>query len=789
MLGTPAYMSPEQAAGQVDQLDARCDLYSLGVVLYELLTGEPPFRGSPRMVIQQVLRDEPRPPRTLDDRIPRDLETICLKAMAKEPSRRFQTAQQFADDLQRYLRGEPIQARRVSRAERAWRWCRRNPVIASLLTTVATLLIAIVGLSVWGYFRESAIRAQAERRRERAEELLGSLVTQADRHGSAQSHVEDMERELYRLSIESAERSLRLGDVQRAREVLAQQQPAEGHVDRRGWEWFHLMARAEGHEVFIRDVGRPPSAVPNDDDIAQGRPGAAILRADGHKPLATARSPDGQRLASAGSDHTVRLSDANDGTNALTLRDVNETITRLSWSETGHRLTGATSSGRAFQWLIRPELGDEPAWPAWRQQAREAVSRNDLDAVRQFARRIRDWAGREASDALAAREKLLALSTTAELLQQNDLLADAIAINEQLLSFNVTRLPRDPQGGTPFVATAAERINEAARRLLSSSGLPADARRAELERLLDELFPYGRGETPIPFRVRPANTVSAMWQVPQVVVELARSLGELPRLRSEWDRHPLADGVPMLSLRAEASAAAGDSATTDQLLEQLATQRVFEPLPLWSEACMLAPLRRRLTRVRSGFDEFSLSSSVTREHVTKTSDEVHIAAPVNGRELQRLGVLRRQPIRGDFEISVNFQVNDLQLPHRVAGVYLQLDLLEGGEMLHFSRVLSRDVGHELVAYQTQVTRDENFFARMWRFPGDIRTGQLILARRGGVLHWFFADAPGQPARLVHAQTCPETEVAAVWMFVDYRHASTQNIVDVTCRDMTIRTER
>ncbi len=163
VMGTPSYMPPEQAAGQHSEVGPLADVYSLGAMLYCLLTGRPPFQAASAMdTLLQVLELEPVALRQLNAGIPRDLETICLKCLEKNPVRRYSSASALALDLRHYLAGEPIAARPVGQAERAWRWCRRNPVVAGLLAALFVVLAGAAGGASWAAVR---FRDQAQRQR------------------------------------------------------------------------------------------------------------------------------------------------------------------------------------------------------------------------------------------------------------------------------------------------------------------------------------------------------------------------------------------------------------------------------------------------------------------------------------------------------------------------------------------------------------------------------------------------------------------------------------------------
>lgn len=256
-VGTPSYMPPEQALGTPAAIKPTADIYSLGAILYEMLTGRPPFLGeSPAETERQVVSDEPVPPQRLSPRTPRDLQTICLKCLQKSPERRYQSASDLADDLDRFRNGESIQARRVGRTERVLRWGRRKPTAAALLVSAFTIVGLSLGGAAW------ALQQHTERRAElRAD--IGAAIVQARslrqkyhfgeaRELLAQAGVRLGETQLHELrhQVEQASVDLELVEaLDRARQRAAI--IVGGRFDRAGAEPLYI-------EVFAQSgLGRP----------------------------------------------------------------------------------------------------------------------------------------------------------------------------------------------------------------------------------------------------------------------------------------------------------------------------------------------------------------------------------------------------------------------------------------------------------------------------------------------------------------------------------------------------
>ena len=326
VLGTPSYIAPEQASGKHGEVTPAVDIYGLGALMYEMLTGRPPFKGStPLSTLEQVMSQEPVAPSRFQRHISRDLETICLKCLEKQPGRRYATAEALADDLDRLLSGRPIVARPVGTWGRAWKWARRRPIEACL--TAAVFVVAVLGLSgiVWQWRNALAQRDTAHQ-------------------------------ELYRANMAAAAAALQLHNSSAARRILEM-----APEPFRQWEWHHFHSQLDqasrvltGHEDTVRSVAFSPdgsrlASVALDHTLrlreaATGRTIAVAREQQGDSVDVIRFSPDGRRLASCGDDGTVRLWDARTGAPLAECRGHDQPVHFLAFSPDSRRLV-STAEG------------------------------------------------------------------------------------------------------------------------------------------------------------------------------------------------------------------------------------------------------------------------------------------------------------------------------------------------------------------------------------------------------------------------------------------------------------
>jgi WD40 repeat protein len=355
ILGTPSYMAPEQA-GAGHPVGPPADMYALGAILYELLTGRPPFKAATQLdTVLQVVSDDPVPPTRLNPKTPRDLETIALKCLAKDPVKRYASAAALAEDLRRFQASEPITARPVGRLERGWRWCRRKPALAGSLAAAVLALVS-------GAAASTAFGVWASHNAERAEQEAKVAEVNAD---LARDEKLTAQRYLYGARMNLIQMAWEANDFVRVRDLLeATTQP--GQADLRRFEWhywdrlcdkhFRTMA---GHFMAYSPDGRWLAGSRPDGSVRVGtvtvwdaETGQAIWTLPGHTGVISnvAFSPDGRWLASGSFDKTVRVWDARSGHPVRTMTGHTDQVLCIAYSLDGRWLASGSYDKTVRVW-------------------------------------------------------------------------------------------------------------------------------------------------------------------------------------------------------------------------------------------------------------------------------------------------------------------------------------------------------------------------------------------------------------------------------------------------------
>jgi hypothetical protein len=351
VMDTPSYMAPEQARGETKAIGPAADVYALGAILYECLTGRPPFRAATALdTLLQVISEEAVAVRQLQPGVPADLETICHKCLQKEPDKRY-AAHDLAEDLRRFQAGEPIAARPVGQAERAWRWCRRNPVVAGLLTTVAAVLLlgaaVALALAVWALGERDRADHNAATARQREQDAVARKAEADDARTRADDAARRSRESERRAVREKEQKEKTLADLGYQLSVLAR------NYGERGEQAF----RAGNVPDSLNWVLRAYEVAPPDDPLRAGyRRLLAAWARDLEKRLvhddvvvAAACSPDGRTVLTGSHDGTARLWETATGKELGVLRH-DRKVRAVAWSPDGRTVLTGSRDGTAQLW-------------------------------------------------------------------------------------------------------------------------------------------------------------------------------------------------------------------------------------------------------------------------------------------------------------------------------------------------------------------------------------------------------------------------------------------------------